>query len=101
LKASVEKAAALDREMKATVKKCDKKADELLQAQKTMAALEKLEDTRVAAVTQATQHLINQDLNLLHGIVTKTFVVAGEVASRRVGIPIRDDGPISVRKCGL
>ncbi len=84
--------------MKAVVKKWDQKADDLLRAQRTMTGLEKLEKTRAVAVSQASQHLLTQDLQLLHGVIAKTFSVPGEFASRRVGIPIRDDGPVSVRE---
>jgi hypothetical protein len=91
----------MTRETKRVTQECDKKAADLALAQKTMASLEKLEKQRSEAVARANHHLISQDLSLFHEVMTKTFADPGSASARRVGIPIRSNGLVSVRKCCL
>jgi hypothetical protein len=88
----------MNRELKRVTAESEKKASDLACAQRTLKTLENLENSRKDAVARATHHLVVQDLQLLHELVTKAFSIPGAVASRRVGIPIGSEGLISVRE---
>ncbi len=89
----------MNRELKHAMAQSDKKASDLACAQRTLKTLENLEKSRLDAVARASRHLITQDLQVLHEMVTKAFAVPGSVSARCVGVPIGSSGLVSVRKC--